>query len=174
MLHFAVPAAPFNLELLATVEERMPDGSRICEAGCYQCLLSYFNQPDHDNINRQDKDALTLLVALANGHVQAIDPLPLQSGIPESTTDSLTLWLNMLHTYGLHKPDATAVAINNGAVTADALYRQARTLIFFVEPAEEVHLYTKERGYQLLVFPEDVSTWPTIFAEYPDIFGGKG
>ncbi|MEI2625260.1 MAG: DUF1998 domain-containing protein [Giesbergeria sp.] len=28
--------------------------SSICEAGCYQCLLSYFNQPDHDHINRRN------------------------------------------------------------------------------------------------------------------------
>lgn len=174
LLHFGVPAAPFNLDQLATAEERLQDGSRICEAGCYQCLLSYFNQPDHDNINRQDQDALTLLVALANGQVRASDTLPTKATTPESATDTLILWLDMLKTHGLRQPDDTAVAINNGAATADALYKQARTLVFLTDPTAEVRLYTQERGYQLLVFPDDTTTWPRVFADHPEIFGGKG
>jgi hypothetical protein len=48
----------------------MRSGNHICEAGCYQCLLSYFNQPDHENINRRNADAIKVLVALANAEVQ--------------------------------------------------------------------------------------------------------
>ena len=41
-----------------------------CVKGCYRCLLSYFNQPDHEQIDRTDIEAKQLLVALARGQVQ--------------------------------------------------------------------------------------------------------
>ena len=34
-------------------------------AGCYRCLLSYFNQPDHELIDRRDEDIVEFLCALA-------------------------------------------------------------------------------------------------------------
>ena len=39
-------------------EERdWADNNLDCEAGCYRCLLSYYNQPDHET----DRPARTLL-----------------------------------------------------------------------------------------------------------------
>ena len=35
-----------------------------CEAGCYRCLLSYYNQPDHELIDRRDEQVLRLLCRL--------------------------------------------------------------------------------------------------------------
>ena len=40
-----------------------------CVRGCYKCLLSYFNQPDHELINRLSAEARQLLVDLARGEV---------------------------------------------------------------------------------------------------------
>lgn len=40
-----------------------------CVRGCYRCLLSYFNQPDHELIDRTDDEAKQLLIALARGEV---------------------------------------------------------------------------------------------------------
>jgi hypothetical protein len=54
---------------LPALEHKTSDGHSICEAGCYQCLLSYFNQPDHDHINRRNSQAIEMLVALANAQV---------------------------------------------------------------------------------------------------------
>lgn len=65
LMHYRRPEGAWRLEELPELELRR-DGVRICEAGCYQCLLSYFNQPDHEKINRQDQDALKMLIALAN------------------------------------------------------------------------------------------------------------
>ena len=36
-----------------------------CVKGCYRCLLSYYNQPDHEVIDRTDSDALRVLLRLA-------------------------------------------------------------------------------------------------------------
>jgi hypothetical protein len=40
-----------------------------CVRGCYRCLLSYFNQPDHELIDRASLQAKQLLVDLARGEV---------------------------------------------------------------------------------------------------------
>lgn len=49
---------------------RRDDGALIevedaCKAGCYRCLLSYFNQPDHELIERRDEAVRALLDALS-------------------------------------------------------------------------------------------------------------
>ena len=36
-----------------------------CVAACYRCLMSYYNQPDHENLDRRDEDARTMLLRLA-------------------------------------------------------------------------------------------------------------
>ena len=36
-----------------------------CVAGCYRCVLSYFNQPDHEHIERRDEDMQKMLLRLA-------------------------------------------------------------------------------------------------------------
>nr|WP_247712535.1 DEAD/DEAH box helicase [Qipengyuania xiapuensis] len=48
-----------------------------CVAGCYRCLLSYYNQPDHELIDRRDAEVVEYLIALsqsvdvASGHQKA-------------------------------------------------------------------------------------------------------
>jgi hypothetical protein len=77
LMHHNRPSGAWTVEALPDLEVKRKDGSSICEAGCYQCLLSYFNQPDHEHINRRDPDALGLLVALANARVvPQIDSTP--------------------------------------------------------------------------------------------------
>jgi hypothetical protein len=45
-----------------------------CVAGCYRCLLSYYNQPDHPVIDRRDRTARHLLLRLAA--VKTVVPQP--------------------------------------------------------------------------------------------------
>ena len=40
-----------------------------CVRGCYRCLLSYFNQPDHELIDRTSDGAKQMLIDLARGQV---------------------------------------------------------------------------------------------------------
>jgi len=149
-------------------EKRIVDGQalRICEAGCYQCLLSYFNQPDHDLINRLDADALRVLTALASANVAEVDATvaaPAADGV-------LGRWLDTLNRLELRRPDATSVSLNGGAGTADAQYKAARVLVFLTSPAPDLAQYATDRGYRVLVFGDD-STWLRQFAQHPDVFG---
>jgi hypothetical protein len=60
LMHYEVPdgvVSPANLKDLAGAAAG--PGAVPCEAGCYQCLLSYFNQPDHEIIDRRNTEAVT-------------------------------------------------------------------------------------------------------------------
>jgi superfamily II DNA/RNA helicase len=170
LMHFRTPKdGVWRFDGLADLEEKRPvDGEevRICEAGCYQCLLSYFNQPDHDLINRLDADALRVLTTLAGANVAEVD-----ATVPAPAADgALGRWLDTLNRLGLRRPDATYVSLNGGAGTADAHYKAARVLVFLTRPAPELLQYATDRGYRVLVFGDE-ATWPQQFAQHPDVFG---
>jgi hypothetical protein len=169
LMHFRAPQdAVWSFDGLPALEEkRILDGQevRICEAGCYQCLLSYFNQPDHDTINRLDVDALRVLTALAGASVLDVDRVAV-----EPPNGPLGRWLDTVAGLKLRRPDATSVLINGGTGTADAHYKAARVLVFLAPPAPEVGQYSTDRGYRVLVFGDEAS-WPQQFAEHPDVFG---
>ena len=59
-------------------------GEPECVAGCYRCILSYFNQPDHEQIDRRDTAALSFLLRLA--HAAPSDADRMQTpGTPDET-----------------------------------------------------------------------------------------
>lgn len=171
LLHFDIPNHPFDLVTLLQTELHRPDGCRICEAGCYQCLLSYYNQPDHDKIDRGNDNTLKLLVALANAQVRAGISGEASSPFPEAP-NLLSQWIQTIESCGLRQPDALSQSLNNGEGTADAVYKNQRALIFFQAPGLGIQGYAEDRGYRILVFPREPQNWPAIFADYPDIFGG--
>jgi Lhr-like helicase len=46
-------------------EGELVDTKDACVAGCYRCLLSYYNQPDHEMIDRRDRAVRDVLVQLS-------------------------------------------------------------------------------------------------------------
>lgn len=170
LMHYRRPEGAWRLEDLPELEQRL-DGVRICEAGCYQCLLSYFNQPDHEKINRQDHDALKLLVALANACVES-RPSP-ASGETSGDPTLLADWLGELDRRKLRRPDAFGVPLNNGAAVADAQYKTSRALVFLQNPDGATRSYVEDRGYRVLVVGLR-EQWDELFSQYPDVFGTEG
>ena len=52
----SLPEAPVDL---------VDQPEAACVAACYRCLMSYYNQPDHENLDRRDEDARAMLLRLA-------------------------------------------------------------------------------------------------------------
>ena len=171
LLHHNAPQGPWKLEDLPALEQTNALGNRICEAGCYQCLLSYFNQPDHENINRRNADALKVLVALANAEVQP-KAITASSTNHASTNALLDQWLLALDASGLRHPDALQVSVNQGAATAAGQYKSARALVFLDAIDSETASLLTDKGWQVLNF-SDPSQWQAQFAAHPDVFGNE-
>ncbi len=169
MMHYGkAEDGPWQFEALEATDKH------ICEAGCYQCLLSYFNQPDHENINRRNADALKLLVALANAEVHLIAAVtastltPSQPFVPGQSTSAQ--WLQAITQAGFRLPDATDVPVQQGAAIAAAQYAAARALVFLTPISPDLHRVLSDKGWQVLDFA-DLAQWSIRFATYPEIFG---
>lgn len=173
LMHHNQPTGAWSLEALSALEQRDPQGNSVCEAGCYQCLLSYFNQPDHDNINRRNPDALNLLVALANAEMThaGVPETVLVTGSPESTSGpGIDAWLNALKQAGLRQPDAIQVPVIRGSAIAAAQYKNGRALVFLQPQPDDIRDKLVDKGWRVLDF-SDPGQWTAQFALYPEVFG---
>lgn len=176
LMHFSNPEGLWSVEALEGLEQKH-NGLSVCEAGCYQCLLSYFNQPDHDNINRRNTDALELLVALANAEVclsSSAQVAPTFSVVAEVAAEDSTLsgFLMALDQAKLKRPDASNVPVLQGAAIAAAQYKTVRTLVFLQILAPDLKAALHDKGWQVLEMA-DAARWPKQFAEYSAVFGGQ-
>jgi len=173
VMHYEMPEGPFTKDdLKDTAGAQAGEKALHCEAGCYQCLLSYYNQPDHEIIDRRNAATLSFLVSLANGTVETFHlELPPSKNATDESPDSITQWLTEITRLGLRQPDKLAVPINGAQATADASYQAARALIFLSPPAAETIAYAHDRGFTVIVFPPDIADWPAIFAAHPALFG---
>ena len=173
LIHYRKPQSGiWTLDDLPSLEQTDALGNHQCEAGCYQCLLSYLNQPDHEHINRRNADALKLLVALANAQVQ---PVECSAALVAATTladEPLDAWLSALRQAGAVQPDAVNVSVNNGAATAAAQYKASRALVFLSAVDEQTSSILQDKGWQALDF-SDASRWSQQFAAHADVFGSK-
>jgi len=173
LIHYRAPQSGiWTLDDLPSLEQSDALGNHQCEAGCYQCLLSYFNQPDHEHINRRNADALKLLVALANAQVQPVTSSTVTVASTTSADEPLDTWLSALRQAGAVQPDAVNVSVNNGAANAAAQYKASRALVFLFAVDEQTTTVLQDKGWQVLDF-SDASRWPQQFAAHADVFGSK-
>jgi Lhr-like helicase len=78
------------------------DPSAQCVKGCYRCLLSYYNQTDHELIDRTDPELLDILIRLARGEVR-----PVRAAKAEGAAD----WVARIESWRLPAPDASPLVV---------------------------------------------------------------
>jgi Lhr-like helicase len=83
-------------------ETLLSDPEAQCVKGCYRCLLSYYNQPDHELIDRTDREVLEFLVRMARTQVSPAQRTP--TATSEGWSDRLSKW-------GLPSPDSMPLQI---------------------------------------------------------------
>jgi len=178
----ALAICHFQPDTNGTYQDTAPD----CEAGCYRCLLSYYNQMDHILVDRRAPELLTLLQALTKAHIvnstesrshsEHYDHLQQLSG---SSLEQA--FLKYLKKFGHHLPDDAQVTIEKLQTRPDFVYRNHNAVIYIDGPHHEfpqqqkidAELTTKLEDFGLTVirFNKEQSTWPSRIAQYPDIFG---
>jgi hypothetical protein len=73
-----------------------PDQQADCVRACYRCLLSYYNQPDHELIDRTNPHVLRVLLRLARSEVA----VPVGKASPHADN----LWLAAFEHWGMPAP----------------------------------------------------------------------
>ena len=177
LMHHHQPTGPWTVDGLGALEQKTGDGQSICEAGCYQCLLSYFNQPDHDHINRRNAQAIEMLVALANAQVAAApdEPAPTSqasgqtTAAAESSDDLFTQWQQALQAGGHREPDQYQVPALGGQLTVAGQYKAARTVVVLAPPLAEHVAALVDKG-QTVLDMSNPAQWPQQFDSHPHVF----
>jgi len=166
-----------------------PPGRReLCEAACYDCLLSYFNQPDHGLVDR--RAIVELLVRWSRAAVQtspSSDPRAehRERLIRLTQSDLERRFVELVDRLGLRLPSDAQVLLDIGTaqVKPDFLYRDAGLAIFIDGPHHDaVRQQAVDRaqadglsdiGWQVLRFPHS-SDWVALLASMPSVFGALG
>lgn len=119
-----------------------------CARGCYRCLLSYYNQPDHQLINRSSQEAKQLLVDIARGQVVL--------ATAARRSDEETLWLKAFASAELPPPDPRGVmfADTDIAFAWRAHYVAAGTK----STTQEARTAAEAKGWTLCDLPADPAT----------------
>ena len=165
------------------LEDVEPD----CEAGCYRCLLSYSNQPDHERIDRRDPEVLSLLCRLAHadaragsadgsGAEDAFAALYRQCGSGLERT-----WLEAVRSGGFRLPDQAQPMLDEFSTQPDFAYNGTKALIYVDGPHhrnaaiktvdDTKRQALRDAGYKVIVFADDSASWPTVFGKFTFVFG---
>jgi very-short-patch-repair endonuclease len=190
IMHFQLPPAGQPWTKAGLTEELDANGQSLCEAGCYKCLLSYYNQPDHPLIDRKDKEADGLVLDMLCRLTAAQTRQGTQGRAPDQHSAELArvsgssleqAWLAYVETHGHRKPDRGQHTIASAQTCADFFYDDYQLAIFIDGPHHEsesqrakdatINRRLEEQGYLVVRFPKDTGTWPEIFSTYADLFG---
>ncbi|KVZ44049.1 DEAD/DEAH box helicase [Burkholderia ubonensis] len=189
VMHFVPPASGTPWQR-ATLTEEFEHGNPICEAGCYRCLLSYYNQPDHQLIDRKDVEAGGLVLDILCRLTQAGTKQGTQGRGPGqhdaelARTAGSTLeqsWLDYVSEQGFRKPDRGQHTIAAAACCADFFYDDLHLAVFIDGPHHETETQRQRDaninqqldalGYLVVRFPKEKTSWADIFKNNVDLFG---
>ncbi len=125
------------------------DGERPCVRGCYRCLLSYFNQPDHEKIDRTGVAAKQFLVDLARAdlHRAAARTMPADSGEG---------WLACFKECGVPVPDAEGISL--AGQTFPFAWRSHRIAATSADLSEGALAQADDMGWTLFQLPPEPTT----------------
>lgn len=155
---------PLTLDALKDTEEDKPYNSR-CVAGCYKCLLSYFNQPLHEMIDRHNELALKVLISLTNVQVKLKESEAVQAVQTDDEASSLD---SCLKDTDCILPDAYNKDIMQGKYTVLAFWKRERLVLLSEEPNIELADYLSNHGFNYLVFGTSGSEWALAVQQYKD------
>ncbi len=150
---------PKSVDLLQDTEKDAPNG---CVSGCYRCLLSYYNQPQHGVIDRRDPDTLEILLELANASVDKVDT-PAES-VEQSGAEAKALD-EILGAVGCMKPDAYDKSIMNNSFCVKAYWKTSRFVLVESEPDAGVANYLLSKGFRYMVIGTTPDEWENVLNE---------
>jgi very-short-patch-repair endonuclease len=164
---------------------RAPRAREDCEAACYDCLMSYANQQDHELLDRAA--VRDLLLRLRDAEVQS-SPGPLARAEHLAALERLCQselerrWLRRVDAAGLRLPTRAQAFVEACTCRPDFLYEDFQTAVYVDGPHHEfpdrgardaaATACLEDRGYTVVRFA-DPDGWDALFARHPDVFGTR-
>jgi superfamily II DNA/RNA helicase len=137
-----------------------------CVAACYRCLMSYYNQPDHELIDRRDEQVRSLLLRLASSSVRGPDPSSTRKA--DAVGSEGGEWKAEAARRRLPPMDDEALVIDQVAV--DLVWRQHFVVASQGELPAGVVSHLESLGFEFVDFTER-ATWGTQFEKLAGLLG---
>jgi superfamily II DNA/RNA helicase len=164
VMHFDLP----DEGALPTEPEQLVDqAGTACVAACYRCLMSYYNQPDHELIDRRDEGVRALLLRLAQARVQGAVTVPSPAFAPE-VQGADGYWTREATARGVPPADAEPLVV--GEVTIPLVWRRHYVVALQGDTAPEVTARLDDLGFEIIRF-EARSAWPAAFDRLVRVLG---
>ena len=163
IMHFVIGR---DATLPTEVSELADTLGTTCVAACYRCLMSYYNQPDHEIIDRRSVEARSLLLRLAHSTTSANDtPTPARrTGRPSANPGAdplLAQWLEQARSHLLPAPDAEPLLM--GVSRVQLVWRDHYVTALFA-PADSVLCnQLEDKGFEVNTFGAEPSSWNESF-----------
>jgi ATP-dependent helicase YprA (DUF1998 family)/very-short-patch-repair endonuclease len=163
--------------------KRAPNAPEDCEAACYDCLLSYYNQRDHQYLDR--KLLSKLLLSWASGKVATSPtPVPRDQQIKRllklCDSNQERKWLDLVDKLNLKLPSHAQHFIESCKVRLDFFHQSEGAAIFIDGPHHDTPEQKakddkqqddlENEGYTVIRFHHKVD-WKEILEKYPSLFG---
>ncbi len=165
---------------------RAPRAKEDCEAACYDCLMSYYNQREHQQLDRKLlRDLLMKLAQSRTATSPGANPRAdhLAKMLPQCESELERRWLNFLESRGFRLPSKAQTFIESCLTRPDFIYEDQQAAIYVDGPSHEFpdrqardHRQTEameDRGFTVIRFGH-ADDWDQIVARYPYIFGATG
>jgi ATP-dependent helicase YprA (DUF1998 family)/very-short-patch-repair endonuclease len=162
---------------------RAPRAREDCEAACYNCLMSYINQPDHRLLDRQQ--IRNILMRLARARVESSPALLPRAEhmvqlLRQCQSNLERTWLAFLEARGLRLPSKAQAFIEACGTRPDFLYEECQTVVYvdgshheYPERQQRDTIQTErleDYGYTVVRFGSH-DCWEEVVTRHPNIFG---
>lgn len=162
------------------------DTQADCEAGCYRCLLSYYNQPDHTLIDRREPMVLEMLCRLTRAtstKKEIVNSVgyTFEELLNASSSKLERSWLERLRASGYRLPDRAQPYLQEFSTCPDFAYEAQQAVVYIDGPHHEgngqktlddrITQVLEDAGITVIRFPADEASWNPILAKYAWVFG---
>ena len=168
-----------------------PESTIECEAGCYDCLLDYYNQMEHRLIDRKQivdilLDLAAATTSVSSGSRSRADELDAMMRQCDSQLERT--WLQYLFDNKLRLPTDAQLLVKECQTRPDFSYRSDNTHVYidgphhFDEPQKtkdkEITKRLQDAGHMVIrfcykAFEDDMRGVNEIIDKYADIFGAR-
>jgi ATP-dependent helicase YprA (DUF1998 family) len=144
-----------------------------CVAACYRCVMSYYNQPDHELLDRRDTQARGLLLRLARSVARLDGPRNTRhpSAAPSAAAgdDALAGWLAFARARDLLPPDPEPLVLRG--CTVDFVWRAHYVAALLEPPDPTLSGQLQEKGFEAVVLGDNEPAWTASAAELSKLLG---